>query len=269
MVTLLAHYTSSVGIRGIVEGGSLWASHVAFLNDASEFRYAFDVSRDIIERITILNQVWQPKHPELAELITSETTHLQRGGLPDVFVTSLSTLSEDLSQWRGYTHPGDGYTIQFDAEALEHHVASLGWRLVPVVYGPSADMAVAYTAVDAFTRLDNGTYATSREAFDAFTRDLAVLAPTLKDHAFERESEWRLISPLGVDPSQVKWRSGPSFLVPYVEVPLPSPDSGVVLGFGVGPGPNGDLASASLLKYVHQMGYHVGVGVPGIPYRPW
>lgn len=267
MFSVLGHYTSGTGVRGIVEGKSLWASHVAFLNDASEFEYAFTLAREIIERINSLREDWAPRYPKLAELITHESTHLERGNLPDVFVTSLTTKTEDLSQWRGYTSAGDGYTVLFDAEKLRGHANALGWRLVPVQYEGSGAVAAVVEAT--FRKLDDGTYADAESAFRGFQDVLLEVAPTLKHHAFDAEHEWRLISPPAVDPTAIKWRSGASFLVPYLEFPLPQADSGVIVGFGVGPGPNGELASSALLKYINQMGHHVGVGMPGIPFRPW
>lgn len=267
MYSLFAHYTSGTGLRGIVEGQSLWASHVRFLNDASEFEHAFTLAREIIERIPVLREHWAPKHSELADLITNESTHLQRGSLPDVFVTSLTTSTEDLSQWRGYTSAGDGYTLLFNADKLREHATALGWRLVPVQYGGSD--AVAAVVEDAFRKLDDGTYGDAETAFMQFQDLLFTLAPTIKNVAFRAEQEWRLISPHAIDTTTIKWRSGASFLVPYLEFPLSSPTSGLIAGFGVGPGPNGELASSALLKYINQMGYHVGVGLPAIPFRPW
>jgi hypothetical protein len=132
---LLARYTSGAGLLGILGSQSIRAGHVAYLSDSAEFRYAFDVARDVCERFTTLRETFAPKYPALADLITKETTHLERGSVPNIFVSSFSEVQDDLSQWRGYTNPGDGYTIEFDHENLEVQAADRGWRLEPVVYG--------------------------------------------------------------------------------------------------------------------------------------
>src|SRR5271167_3349960 len=41
-IGLLYHYTSEVGLQGIIESDRLWATHVRFLNDYTEFREAFN-----------------------------------------------------------------------------------------------------------------------------------------------------------------------------------------------------------------------------------
>jgi hypothetical protein len=270
----LTHYTTSAGLLGMIESRSIWASHIGYLNDASEFRYAFDTARDIVERINVLRERHAPRSPELARLITEETNHLERGSIPNVFVASFSESGEDLSQWRGYTRPGDGYTILCSLDAIKGAADARTWRLEPVLYGTAADSKVASLAQEAFLALEGGKYATSPEpecaAFDDFRTALARCAPTLKDAAFQGEREWRLISPpYDYWSPEVQWRPGPSYLVPFVEFPLGEPDASAIRGFGVGPGPNGELASSALLMMINQKGYRVGVAMPGMPYRPW
>jgi hypothetical protein len=272
---ILNHYTRGSGLLGVLNSDRLWATHTAFLNDASEYRYGFDVAREIVERITELNSNWAPKHPELAELIAGEsTTHLEGGKLPSVFVSCFSTVGDDLSQWRGYTDPGDGYTLEFDQDRLAESADAQGWRLVPVLYGTSADTAVANLAVEAFAKLDNGEYGAdpspAQSAYREFLRALHYLAPTLKDAAFSAENEWRLISPmLDHFDSSIKWRPGKSYLVPYVEFALGAPASRTIVGFGLGPSPHPELAVSAMLMLANQHGYRVGVAMPGTPFRGW
>jgi hypothetical protein len=38
---LLYHYTSEAGLRGIIESDRIWAAHIRFLDDYTEFRQAF------------------------------------------------------------------------------------------------------------------------------------------------------------------------------------------------------------------------------------
>ena len=39
----LFHYTTLVGMQGIVQTGCLWASNVAFLNDSRELRHGIEM----------------------------------------------------------------------------------------------------------------------------------------------------------------------------------------------------------------------------------
>ena len=46
--TPLYHYTDAAGLIGIVTSGALWATHCDYLNDASEFKYAAGVMKDVV-----------------------------------------------------------------------------------------------------------------------------------------------------------------------------------------------------------------------------
>ena len=40
---ILFHYTSAIGLRGILESGNIFGSHVGFLNDTSEWDYGVSI----------------------------------------------------------------------------------------------------------------------------------------------------------------------------------------------------------------------------------
>lgn len=142
----LFHYTDIVGLKGIIESQTLWATHAAFLNDATEIRL-FGGRLPEFLKPTIADGV-----AYLARIPTNKLLITQRGGdqavieeiatgtatgtfnaifgnqdtLPYVepFVTSFCTAATKqiaqhglLSQWRGYAKNG-GYAITFDTAAL-------------------------------------------------------------------------------------------------------------------------------------------------------
>lgn len=136
----LMHYTGAAGLCGIVTSKTLWASHIAFLNDSEEVLGFLDrrlpmilkpeLERHVAESIELTTQVgtasqegcdlldqWWRKFREGFKKAQEETQ--------DHYVTSFCTASDEwgaqnglLSQWRGYGLDG-GYAIVFDTERLK------------------------------------------------------------------------------------------------------------------------------------------------------
>ncbi len=145
----LFHYTDIVGLKGIIESQTLWATHAAFLNDVTETRLF------IKERLpAILNPTIAQCTANLARAPANQSLIAQHGGKKKItqrksitteittgifnalfgnqttppyvepFVTSFcgaatARIAEHglLSQWRGYTKNG-GYAITFNTAKL-------------------------------------------------------------------------------------------------------------------------------------------------------
>jgi hypothetical protein len=138
----LYHYTTAIGLEGIVRSQRLWATHIGYLNDAEEHTGFF------VRRLPQL--LAQPSREAVEELLETEEGQaaIATVGGPDRAVTDFQRdLSESaqritlqmnepyvvsfcsgnahlmphdglLSQWRGYGADG-GYAIVFDAARLE------------------------------------------------------------------------------------------------------------------------------------------------------
>lgn len=143
----LFHYTNIAGLEGIIRTQTLWATHAAFLNDATEIRL-------FAERLpTILKPTIADGISKLARIPANQSLIAQRGGTQEVteevapqivaaifnaifgnqttspyvepFVTSFCTAATPLiaqhgllSQWRSYAKNG-GYAIVIDTARLE------------------------------------------------------------------------------------------------------------------------------------------------------
>src|SRR4051794_29757589 len=94
----LMHYTTDDGLLGILRTKSIWASHIFYLNDTSEYQLIFERARDLVTRLNVLRNLAK-EAPLLAGAIQ---TDLRPAGW-DVFVASFSETWDDLSQWRAYT----------------------------------------------------------------------------------------------------------------------------------------------------------------------
>src|ERR1700678_3239878 len=213
----LYHYTTQRGFLGIVSSGSMWASSIQHLNDASEFLYA----------------------SKLAEQAFNETTHAKGKGKDiwspvsslqyqwDVFVVSFSEDGNELSQWRAYGHSG-GFSIGFDVAALKKCISfpsniptnpaifDSGYVLEKCNYKESVSKEVIKAIVEA---------AMAKEPFEPadifeFLKQFLSLAPKLKHPAFSAEKEWRLIrvrqNPFSIEENHtdICYRPGKSFFIP-------------------------------------------------------
>lgn len=145
----LLHYTTASGLVGIIESGTLWASHARFLNDATELTHFFDERMPKLAKDPIREFVENKRtDPSTESWIQSE------GGMDAVvnktvsqvvdmlrtatlafhqpYIFSMSGVKRDggttsarlekhglLSQWRGYGGDG-GYAIVLDADRFEN-----------------------------------------------------------------------------------------------------------------------------------------------------
>ncbi|MCR9246015.1 MAG: DUF2971 domain-containing protein [bacterium] len=115
---LLYHYTDWAGLQGIVQSGTLWATHYADLNDSAETSYS----------VKLLNR-----------LTDDPANQVER----DWYALSLTEESDLLSQWRAYSKGGSGFCIGFDAAALGRACKrSKASRPRRVIYAPGDQVAL-------------------------------------------------------------------------------------------------------------------------------
>ncbi|ADB76087.1 DUF2971 domain-containing protein [Geodermatophilus obscurus] len=269
----LCHYTSGQGLLGIVQAREIWATHILYLNDHTEYQSVYDDAKSLLERITVLREL-SHEAPRLRDAILSNLGPITRGRPAGVFVASLSENWDDLSQWRGYTQPGDGYGVVFDPEVLRAHAVSEGWTLEKCLYGSRSVSTLVSIIRETFTRYIGGGWTHDEAGATSAVMDLSQkilpIAPLVKHEAFAAENEWRLISPpLYYKNERLEFRPGRSFLVPYLRFKYADPGERAIMHVSVGPGPNADLAVQAVLAVIGQNGLNCGCGATGAPYRPW
>jgi hypothetical protein len=124
---LLYHYTTEEGLYGILKSDSIWATHCRFTNDTSERQGALDFILKELDQlriegtITIFNEVAE----QFKELLRSFYQ------LFDTFIVSFTRErniqeasdipmeGDRLSQWRGYSSRGSGYSLGFMEDRLK------------------------------------------------------------------------------------------------------------------------------------------------------
>ena len=226
----LYHYTSVSGLRGIIDSGNIWATHLGFLNDLSEGRAALagEASRARLEEADKRSPLF------IASFCRHQEPHQQKNGL--------------LSQWRGYAGEGGGYCVVFDEEALDGLVEAER-RISPGLTIVKKDIR----------------YAGDGEALPAVDMEFLDLAAFVKNEVFREENETRIalaVPPKG--PRPVRFREAAEMLIPYVEIfsgrrQLPLTE------IIVGPGPLQRRCAAGVVQFLRAHGLEVGVRLSEIP----
>lgn len=262
----LGHYTSGEALISILERRKLWASGVAFMNDSQEFQYLYRMIADMLTPSGgILDQEIQA-NPRLAETLRSQLIWPYENQ-PHLYVISLTPNDDDLSLWRAYTAPGDGYHLAFDSDRLTKVAQAQGWFLAPVRYGDSTRRLIASKLRSSFQLAASG--GSHEEAVRLVYGYFRSIAPLVKHEGFSSEQEWRLIKWCLPTEEQICFRPRMSYLLPYVQFELGEPAGSPLSLIRCGPGANQDLAFCSMDLMIDAFGYNPSRGRSVVPYRPW
>lgn len=261
----LWHYTNGGALLNILKTKALWATHIRYLNDGREFIYALELAREDITRRLAGNLIEEDARPALQQAHDRLAT-TGVGGDADVFVCSLTAQGDQLSQWRGYTSPGDAYCLGLPTLYLLSRSLT-NWQLRECIYGEEQHRAaIEYTINGSLGRL-------AADKVDEFVADLVggltAIAPDLKHASFKEEEEWRLVRyppQFLKDPTEgnasVEFRAGHYSIIPYTEWPLVRDDMGKFKAVvRVGPGPYPELSGAAVLERARSLSAEIDIDV--------
>jgi hypothetical protein len=217
----LFHYTDSIGLSGILRTQELWATHVYYVNDTQEFRYARALILDVIkERISKADQA---QSAELSKLLTSFSEHAQiMESLWDPYIVCFCESDSLLSQWRAYAGQGQGFAIGFSPDRLKSRLAELATattsaKLFKVIYEPKEQRQFVHLAID--TILEAFRNHSAQDVLDWHPMVFSEMAFSFKHPAFKEELEWRVVF-MPRDANEVDVRTSGGKLVPYAKIPI-------------------------------------------------
>ncbi len=233
---VLHHYTTPPGFEAILRSERFWATHVRFLNDWSEQKYAMELINEAMKRWMEKVPLLSPHHVNgyLKQLLEFCRDLWKRH---EAFVVCFCEKENLLNQWRVYAGT-EGFSMGFNgkqlAEAGQKPNPWNGGRtfsLMKVVYHRDEQKRLVEAVIDAVAD-ELGKVTPSMpivlHAADAAATKLAMLSITFKDPAFEAEQEWRLwaevpnsvLKPKNAKRGEthVRCRTTPKGLVPYVEL---------------------------------------------------
>ena len=220
----LYHYTNAGGLLGIIEHNKLWATHIDYLNDASELRYA----RGLVEAALSRYEQAGGSAP-VREFVRRTRDMFDVSKTMDVFVSCFCEEGDLLSQWRGYAQAGEGYSIGVDGDLLGQIGGGLNFFFGNVLYDREAQDEtindILSRCVEGVNELTAGLSAGDAsplvyEFCRIFRRAIWYPLVTFKDAMFAEENEWRTIEIMHRTETdkRVRFRSAASKLVPYIEL---------------------------------------------------
>jgi len=249
--TILHHYTSAEGLKGIIESNELWATSAYYLNDSAEMFYGYHVLKELLDD-------WLSKNPRPDDSITLALARQLRTSFEDLFQKRLLRpiyltcfCEEDnlLSQWRAYGQSG-GYSVGFRVlpkigifgERLtpEPNIYTCRWRKVEYERTKQAEICRSILE-PIFETLDDPITAQAIKTVSEhpffgfqklFTDTMDILMEEIvrfKSEAFSVEKEWRAVVrqrdflKQGIDdggrtPVPVHFRTSRGMLMPYVKL---------------------------------------------------
>ena len=194
------HYTSGPGLISIIESGTIFATQVSCLNDATEIRYAASLLREALTSLLLGMKDDDPAAKfakSYIELMQDDDAAPNSVGLP-YFVSCFSTLEDDLSQWRSYGGGENGYAIGIRVKDLFGTNNSL---VAQVNYDKERHLTLAAEVAEATIRFYKEGLDASIENWEetflaAWDSALTQLAPIIKDPGFALEKEVRIVHQL-------------------------------------------------------------------------
>jgi hypothetical protein len=277
----LFHYTSLAGAIEIIREGSLFASELRYMSDASELAF----TAALLERFTDEQMKVSNADPEILVQFKQWLGDTFKQGR-QLFVTCFSEEGDLLSQWRGYCPNGKGVCLGFRPADIERAALAQNFRLVRCVYEGDAQNRLAWRMVGEVEaraqvvgpsrddpRLSQKGRSTYYHVFNSLFRHLILLAAALKSKVFSEEKEWRVVSfRPDENPARIRFREGHSMLVPHIDFELPQTNGGTlrVASARVGPTPHRELAMASMGGLIRtRVDRDYWVMASDIPYRTW
>jgi hypothetical protein len=196
---LLYHYTTAQGLLGIVDGRSLWASDVRYMNDSSELTYA----AGLIEAVT-RELVSKPEYSAVRAILPGGidvADHVRSGLRP--FIACFCEEQDLLSQWRGYGAGQAAFSLGLDLGSIVRAGALPSKTyLRQVVYEEEEQRALLTVALELWLGMSLKNLETrGLEPSDLFPypaiwalqETLAEYCLSFKHPTFAEEREWRLI----------------------------------------------------------------------------
>lgn len=215
---ILYHYTRGEMLLRMVTERSLFATHLNYMNDASELTYA----SKLVEHLLEITRSITTDEVEL-ELLAKAPQYINpfAGEIYHAAAFCLSTKKDSLGQWRAYADNGRGYCIGFDAKELRE----LPGHFVRVVYDPKEQETELLRLFNAWLAALHGvkhlwnSVESQEEAQTVALHSLrSILAPYLfscKSPVFAEEAEWRLVF-LIAGKGVMSFRTKDGHIIPYI-----------------------------------------------------
>lgn len=286
----LFHYTTCAGFQGIVTSGVVRATHIAFMNDSSEYIHAVNIMGNAVEHR--LNSEHDDDAKRLLEYLLPrlDANRMFLSDFPPLFVACFSAVKDDLSQWRAYGRGEDCWSLEFDTRELLSKTMLLRVIYEKDAQRESAEFLLDYT-LSLYKRHAKDHRREQAEHLENWYQMWRVIAsyhgPRFKNESFASEHEWRMV----YQPqffSEITFTARPQMMCPIVDIGIGQgrhhpewwaddrknnesmPDKLPLRSVMKGPGnskPLLDLSSFAATCFLRQYDYYLDVESSKVPYR--
>ncbi|MDV4181067.1 MULTISPECIES: DUF2971 domain-containing protein [Rhizobium] len=269
----LYHYTSSEGLKGIIESNCIRFADAMFMNDGSETVHGMYLFAQIL---TDFMADKPDDEKSLAEELKQElavTANIMR---PIIFC--MSAEQNLLNQWRDYGADVVPYSIEFDTYVLQrsneftfpvylakviyeiHYQQHLLLKLIAAIYQRAKDIPAGLEISQEL----------KSQLLKAVAIEILWLLYRFKNPAFAAEQEWRLIShgDSVAYYTQPRFRTSRLGVIPFYEFRATKSLTLPIRSVLVGPSPYSNMSNMALQQFLAAHGYGgVATNYSTIPIR--
>lgn len=233
---LMSHYTSLEGFKAIIQSGKLWATNVAFLNDAKEYFHAYEIFNSQFKKFEKEVKPISSDDRYFFSALRQCMDDMDSIGSEHHYVIAFSENHDQLSQWRAYGSIG----ILFNKKIFEAGLSEMATVSTCKYETKSLEEILHIRIGDIYADYQKALKVGDREAIYSLAVDLQIylydIAPFYKDRGFHEECEIRL-SIAATDDHEIKFRVADSYLIPYIELRYdPRAIDSIIIGPCVDPG---------------------------------
>lgn len=257
------HYSSRVGLQGILSSKEMWATKIQFMNDADEFKHGLELAEEVL----VKRGKGIPSCSNTVAILKERLHSIQH---TNIFLACFSEEGDLLSQWRGYC-PAGGFSLGIRYDDLKRLTDPQDWFIGKCIYDhPTKIVLLAEIIDEVLRKAAEQPQDRDDSLFDEFVADLWMVVPLLKSPAFQEEKEWRVISyPKAIKDKSAGLRDGKTTLIPYYRLKLEIDGASALSGVEiiVGPNPNMDLAIEAARALTESRGIVSEIRSSSVPFR--
>lgn len=297
--SILYHYTSIYGLKGIIENKELWVTGMDYLNDSKERRYILEYLQYIIKKLKENNKIelvgcleyvlWGIKlffkedlfeDVEIYSVIRKYVTNNLIRRLNNSYVLSLSKNSDSLTLWGNYSN-NEGYNIGFDKNSLiDTFINSNSTQYSQPLHGDvlykGKEHAEDICLEEIIMEIEEYykkciEYGISREKIVCgLIGNMIYIGLFIKQKEFMNEEEYRVVflrENYFEEGFRTEFRIKDSSFIPFIRVPFNESD---IKSITVGPNNKSDITENGLKALLEEKGFNleeIEINKSNIPLR--
>lgn len=270
---MIYHYTSPLGLEGILKGEELWFTKSDYLNDSTEMNYIFQTLDKALDESRYSKDFCN----HIRDRFIKSKVGFQTYNADDYYICSFSKSNDELNMWNYYSKSESkaGYNISFKSlELLKcfKKTDDIHFNMGDVVYGDEVQTKIWNPTLELFNKLylDACHKENSMDlvSIDNVLVDIFLIyAPFIKHTAFKSEAERRIIyrvSKHDDKKNEINIREQNGIFIPYIRLEF---EKEAIQSIMISPYVKSDNKVKSLEMLLKQYGYNAKINLSDIPIR--